>query len=384
MDTKLLTALAKTAVATTFGGPIAGGEAVLTEAVDLLSKWVGAAREPACQSAMHEIERGLVELTRSEGIDEDQLTQAIETARWIIARQGLSATEIVDRDLDADAVSRAVLSASAAILSDLDEPARTLCERAIRSVYRQVLAKPEAIPDLERAFKRAVLSRLTELGDLPHATLQAMKGPLDAAALLDLGMRWRPELYPPSAMLRPEFGIVPFHGRKEVLGELREWCGWSGTVGVSVHTGAGGMGKTRLMMELSQQLSREGWRAGFLAKGISGRGLELALDAIFDTDRPLLIVVDYAETRPEELVAVLKRSVESTNTVRIVLLARELGEWWRRLTREGAGVGDLVNGPATNVHRLVPLAANPADRGVVSYFPQVGESKSPRFQRGVL
>ena len=72
-------------------------------------------------------------------------------------------------------------------------------------------------------------------------------------------------------------------------------------------------------------------------------------------DRPTLIVVDYAEARPG-LVNLLRRladrPVEGLPPCRVVLLAREIGDWWLALRQHDADVALLLD-------RHLPLRLDP-------------------------
>ncbi|MFS8067311.1 MAG: hypothetical protein ACMG6S_13145 [Byssovorax sp.] len=106
--------------------------------------------------------------------------------------------------------------------------------------------------------------------------------------------------------------------------------------------GSGGMGKTRLLMELCKQLNEEKiWRAGFVPKDL----LPEQLAALATADRPTLAVIDYAESRPglkALLEAVRSRKPESQSKLRLVLLSRNVGDWLTALHESSAFVNDLL------------------------------------------
>jgi hypothetical protein len=179
---KLLGALAKAVIATMVGGPIAGGQTAANEAVDLLTSWLGGERMPAYQAVLAEVVPGLERLARSEQIGEVHLEQGMTQAREVVLRHGLSAGEIVAHDLVPERVAAAVLSRSAADLEELDEPARELCRRAVQTVYAVVLSRPNALPELQRAFQQATLTRLAEVRHQPGEVLLAIRGALAAAS----------------------------------------------------------------------------------------------------------------------------------------------------------------------------------------------------------
>src|SRR5262249_15364907 len=131
----------------------------------------------------------------------------------------------------------------------------------------------------------------------------------------------------PSVLLRPERAVVEFIGRQDELAALHEWCESGPPKAVRIVFGAGGTGKTRLALQVAAiwlAADRE-WlmvAAGNEADAIAAaRGL---------TSGPVLLIVDYAETRAA-LGDLLRAVLDDAARVRVLLLARSLGEWWDRL-----------------------------------------------------
>lgn len=145
-----------------------------------------------------------------------------------------------------------------------------------------------------------------------------------------------PRLHGPAALLNARHQVVPFQGRYEVLNSLRAWCEGEENVAVHLIHAAGGMGKTRLAIELCGQMRSMGWRAGFAPT-------ERRLDELLNGDRRALAVVDYAESR-RELASLLKSVAGRTShlPLRILLLARNADEWWTDLARSDGAVADLL------------------------------------------
>ena len=99
------------------------------------------------------------------------------------------------------------------------------------------------------------------------------------------------------------------------------------------------------MIDVAAELRRQGWMAGFLNRATSAsEGLLKerwqALEQIIadGEDRGLLIVLDYAESRAEEVTrlteALLAQEPAATRPLRLVLLARGAGAWWQALIDE--------------------------------------------------
>jgi hypothetical protein len=126
--------------------------------------------------------------------------------------------------------------------------------------------------------------------------------------------------------LRADEQVVPFRGRPE-LDELLTWCGAGGRVRVRLVTGDGGAGKTRLALRLCKDLAAQGWRSLWVHPGREAHAAEAVRKL-----GPCVLVVDYAETR-DSLRSMLSEVAADAAApdVRVVLLARGLGEWWQRL-----------------------------------------------------
>jgi len=127
--------------------------------------------------------------------------------------------------------------------------------------------------------------------------------------------------------LRPEEQVVPFRERPE-LDELRSWCGTTESVAVRLMTGDGGAGKTRLALRLCQVLEANGWQPLWISPGQEKE----VVDAARELGTPCVAVVDYAETRAH-LIELLNDVARNTSgpDLRVVMLARSSGEWWKYL-----------------------------------------------------
>jgi hypothetical protein len=104
---------------------------------------------------------------------------------------------------------------------------------------------------------------------------------------------------------------------------------------VRLLTAPGGQGKTRLAAELCHRRQQAGWVAGFLERPQREADRDRLRD-LAGLERPLLLAVDYAETRREEVGALLSELAARPPggpPARVVLLARAAGDWWRDLLR---------------------------------------------------
>jgi predicted ATPase len=97
----------------------------------------------------------------------------------------------------------------------------------------------------------------------------------------------------PAALLRPDRQVVGFIVRPE-LGRLREWCDDAEQAQVLLLTGAGGVGKTRLALQLAGEREALGWMCKIVRPDEEADAVP-AVRAV--SSGPVLLVVDYAETR---------------------------------------------------------------------------------------
>ena len=123
---------------------------------------------------------------------------------------------------------------------------------------------------------------------------------------------------------------VPFLDRAEALTRLEKWARSEERFAIHVLGGDGGSGKTRLGVELCRRLTTQNthgrgaevWQAGFLQNIKHSDNTSSSDDA-----SSLLLVVDYAEARPDvvtEVINVALRAAEdpARQRVRIVFLVR--------------------------------------------------------------
>jgi hypothetical protein len=141
-----------------------------------------------------------------------------------------------------------------------------------------------------------------------------------------------------SWMLDPELELVPFIGREPELAMLTAWCASSDAMRLRVVTGAGGTGKTRLALELCRRAPELGTSSAWVHPGLEAEAIR--------TLRPgpgerKLLVVDNAETR-QGLQAMIAELVTAGDGLRVLLLARNTGEWLRRLGAAVPAARDLV------------------------------------------
>jgi tetratricopeptide (TPR) repeat protein len=211
-----------------------------------------------------------------------------------------------------------------------------------------------------------------ELTVLPTAALfehdgfRALVGPasLEPAELESLlSRRSAPNVYSPASLLHPDAQAVGFHGREATMRRLEQWCAAPGQITVRLVTGRGGQGKTRLGREFVDRMRDAGWAAGFLEEGATPADLAV-LGRIASR---ALIVIDYAEARAHQILAVLEaasasplrpRGRDRSLEIRILLLARDTGDWWDDVKRALPGTRRLSDGSVLPLPDLEPRAAD--------------------------
>ncbi|BCT74190.1 hypothetical protein SCMU_00320 [Sinomonas cyclohexanicum] len=174
-----------------------------------------------------------------------------------------------------------------------------------------------------------------------------------------------PDAISPVSLLRPEHSIVPFAGREDEIARLSSWLDRKERLSIRLLTAPGGHGKSRLAQELMAKAEGTGWDAAFVR--------DFASVAFRHVSKPSLWVVDYAETKGPELAEMIQQlsRVRLNVPVRILLLARSAGDWWRTLGSSSAEVETVLTEAV--VQELAPLTRDPATasdlyRAAVSSF----------------
>ena len=158
----------------------------------------------------------------------------------------------------------------------------------------------------------------------------------------------------PVMLLQAKYALVPYADVTGMAAELVAWCEDDPRpTAIRLIHGAGGLGKTRLLIDVAARLRERGWIAGFLERpdGLdepTRRQRWQAVEQLIDHggDSGLLLVLDYAEGRRDELADLARRlaerSASTARPIRLILLARSAGDWWERLVEERLELDALV------------------------------------------
>ncbi|MFF0561958.1 tetratricopeptide repeat protein [Streptomyces sp. NPDC004266] len=245
----------------------------------------------------------------------------------------------------------------AAVLSDDGLGGDLLCGIVRRDRQAVGGTRLTATPAAALLADDAFRALLTE-----HCGWEAALEPLETAALFGPAASER-DLNSPAALLRADAEAVGFHGRTNELAQLLIWCE-EGPVAVTVQvlTGPGGQGKTRLARHLTNHLSRRGWATGHLRSDLTDHDSPPDF-TVLTTSLPLLVVVDYAETRPRLLRRLLTQLQRSRHRVRLLLLARSDGAWRTdALSATPVTRSLLASAPVRQLTPLMPRSSPVQDR----------------------
>ena len=166
----------------------------------------------------------------------------------------------------------------------------------------------------------------------------------------------------PAFLLRADMEVLPFVGRRDELKTLTRWC-TADESPVALLVGSGGQGKTRLARQFVASMRERGWAAGYFADTAEQHNRpHERLSVLAGATRPVLLVVDYAETAPTLISTMLQQAV-SCRALRVLLLARSAGEWWRNICSSSPAV-EMTTASAP-IYELTELAGDVEARMVI-------------------
>ncbi|MEU9088474.1 tetratricopeptide repeat protein [Streptomyces sp. NPDC048357] len=289
---------------------------------------------------------------------DEQLTGQITPGTGSLAcRYEVSSTDPILSTALSDAGTHWSGMSGAAVLSDDAWGGELLCGVTRRDRQASGGSRLTATPAALLLADEDFCARIAE-----HTGWEPVVEPVEAAGLFSPAESER-DLNSPASLLRADAEAVTFHGRESELADLRNCCE-TGPVAVSVRvlTGPGGQGKTRLARYLTDALSREGWVTGHLRADLTDQDPPPDF-SLLTTALPLLVVVDYAETRPRLLRRLITHLHRSRHRVRLLLLARSAGEWLTdSLNAAPAARRLLAAAPVTELGPLIPRSRPTEER----------------------
>lgn len=166
------------------------------------------------------------------------------------------------------------------------------------------------------------------------------------------------ELPSPARLVRAHSGVVPYVDRGRLLTDLETWVDGPEPFAGHVIEGRGGAGKTKLAVELCEEMRKSDWLCGFLFRK-AGEG---RLDALIQVPTARLVVIDYAENRAEQvemLLPLLQAKATAEEPVRVLLLVRtgsdRVTNWEKRLGNRGDALDVTLEGSQVQALEDTPL-----------------------------
>ncbi len=188
------------------------------------------------------------------------------------------------------------------------------------------------------------------------------------------------KLRSPARLIRAHASVVPYVERGDLTRELEAWIDSEAPFSGQVVGGRGGAGKTRLAVELCQRLQESHWLCGFLTR-VADEGM---LDALVDVPTPRLVVIDYAETRPEQLellLPLLSARATQEHPVRALLLVRGAsdggGGWAERLANRVDALDAVLDECEARPLEDIPFGATERSSLYEAAVPALAERLDP-------
>ncbi|MEM9558565.1 MAG: tetratricopeptide repeat protein [Acidobacteriota bacterium] len=325
---------------------------------DVLGDWIAG-------KSLDAVAEAVAEAVRRKAKDEDQAALPAEPNEW------RTFVEAVTLRLDRPRLAEARRDLETAIDQDPRSqdlghagalPARLVDHLLTTSSQDDLALRRRTRSDLDALIQDA----RTRLGGWAASSRgRRLVGWFDAATTLERvledGSRPvdRPEL--PSQMLTASYEVVPFFAeqRHTELEDFAAWCAQDKPrCAARVLVGAGGEGKTRLLLEVCKRQRSLGWHAGFVPIDTSAAEAK----TLGDGAGARLLVVDYAETRVD-LVTKLLRAVDDKRVsarVRVVLGARQDGPWFTELRQSEERFGSLLVAAPQRLAQLTTADDRPA------------------------
>ena len=170
----------------------------------------------------------------------------------------------------------------------------------------------------------------------------------------------------PTLLVKARSGVVPFTARAGLPNELESWLTTKEPFSGLVIGGRGGSGKTRLAVELCERARKKDWLLSGLLTRIADQA---ALDALINTQLRRFVVIDYAETRAEQLEILLPELAAGATEgapVRALLLIRAspqgTGNWTERLRNRSDWLDALLDQCDTHTLEDDPLDREDRER----------------------
>jgi hypothetical protein len=185
---------------------------------------------------------------------------------------------------------------------------------------------------------------------MPHDGRRADRPSQTQSTLFEQFPRPLHASFGPAALLDARFGIAPFVADQDTEDALDLWVGRDNSFLLRLEYGPGGVGKTRRWLEYCAARQQAGLY-GVISRRLGTDLSEGAFSSLAAQRDVRVVVIDYAESQLELVVSLIHAAaVLKGGRTRIILLARNAADWWRRLKRHDALVQELLHiGTVTEV-----------------------------------
>lgn len=352
-----------------------------------LSRWVDRLRFPNLEGAEPKdfvplLAEDLVGLDAVRKLSEDSCNQELAQAREAMGKGAISARRYVALGLDAEAAALEVAERSGyARVAEPDSPAHRILVR----LYETLKFEEHAIRALDLAFQQAMLEGIKRepamstawgwavLLGMPHKPAPKGRGARAAAIYLD-----------------PALELVSYRKLPGGIDQgFTDWCRRGPAIAIRIYGGEGGSGKSRFLQEHLRKQSGEGWRVGVLDRTTELPDLPVeAYERIFEGQTSVLVGVDYAEDRHQQLDKLFRAlyrtryGEDKPGLVRIVLLTRRVGgQWWETIRKQaGAETQDLLRDLSPESLELPCLASGKEEKEAL-YRDTLGALHETRLEQ---
>jgi tetratricopeptide (TPR) repeat protein len=149
-------------------------------------------------------------------------------------------------------------------------------------------------------------------------------------------------------LLHPYSLALPLVGRDSVMQELWSWLRSDAPISVRLLVARGGVGKTRLALQLCEEAVREGWHTGFITRAELERFRAQQNLSMWGWQRPTLAIIDYSAAKLSLLrpwLTELAANLGEKSPLRLLLLERHAeaqSGWWYELAGRGDADSDAI------------------------------------------
>ncbi|MBI3708217.1 MAG: hypothetical protein HY246_11145, partial [Proteobacteria bacterium] len=331
--------------------------------IDALWGLFGGPKQETIESAAAGIIEEVAASMSQCGVGADRLEPILSNLQIVLTKFGPSAERLYALDLNSEEAVKEARNKAARFIGQIGRSVGGLVDSSLEPFYAALVKNRTVLAELQWAFQAEVLKRFTELSaksdDFPAEAAAALRRVL-AGSLAHMPQRMTfsgVDQFSSSVLLGVDFRVVDFVERATTQ-VVAEWCAKGPPISVALFTGPGGIGKTRLFIEMCERL-RQDWSSGFLVP-LPARGWsDWARRELCSSDRPLFLVLDYAETRHAEIAPLLEAALAADRggtKLRLALISRGAGDWWDELKRTAPNaVRGLLEATAHTPITVTPL-----------------------------